>query len=134
MWQADMVTRHIFFGQKNNFSTWVDTFVDRFPDLTEDLREYEKAYNDPDPVQAQRYYVEDHFYEDTDDIIQYVRAYQNGETPESDIETVVELAKDQSLYSQTLRQGYFYIKGASVYFVGNITKNEFQKIIDKRIS
>ena len=73
-------------------------------------------------------------YDSSDDIIQYVRAFQKGQTTDIDIESAIKKAKNQSLYSQSLRQGIFYIRGASDFFTGIISKNEFQKIIDKQIT
>ncbi len=134
MWQADMISKHIFMNDQNDFNAWLDKFVDVFPELTEDFREYEKAYNDPDPVQTNRYYDEDNYYDASDELIQYVRAYQNGVNSEIDFTAAVEKAKNQSLYSQSLRQGWFYLKAASDYFTNAITKNKFQQVIDKRIS
>ena len=134
MWQVDMIQKHLFVEQRDDLDTWLDLFIDRFPDLTEDIREYEKAYNDPDPALTQRYFDEDNYYTDSDEIIRFVRAIQEGGQPGETLQTVVEKAKDQSLYAQTLRQGYFFIKGASDYFTNSVSKAEFQTIIDKQIS
>ncbi len=134
MWQADMIKKHLFLEQEDDFGLWVDTFVERYQALTEDVRRFEEAYNNPDPELTRRYYDQDNYYDDSDDIIRYVRAIQKGQEPGLDLKNSVEKAKDQSLYAQVLRLGYFYLKGASDYFTGDIEKMTLLAILEKRVS
>ena len=133
MWQADMLKKHLFLEQEDNFDLWVDTFVERYQAMTEDVRRYEKAYNNPDPELTRRYYEQDNYYDESDDIIRYVRAIQDDQEPGLDLKKSVEKAKDQSLYAQVLRLGYSFLKGASDYFTGDIDKTTFLAILEKRM-
>lgn len=133
MWQADMIKKHVFLEQEDDFDLWVDTFVERYQALTEDVRRYEEAFNHPDPELSRRYYDQDNYYDESDDIIRYVRAIQNGQEPGLDLKSSVEKAKDQSLYARVLRLGYFYLNGASDYFRGDIDKPSFLAILEKRV-
>jgi hypothetical protein len=134
LWQADMIGKHVFLYKEKDFDKWVDTFVYRYQYMTEDFRRYEEAYHNPDPQLIKRFYDEDNFYNDADDLIVYVRQIQEGNKPDVDLQTAVDSAKEQSLYAQSLRQGCLYIRGASDYFTGKIDKNGLQQILDKRIS
>ena len=134
MWQADMIKKHLFLEQEDNFDLWVDTFVERYQAMTEDVRRYEEAYNNPDPELTRRYYDQDNYYDESDDIIRYVRAIQDAQEPGLDLKKSVEKAKDQSLYAQVLRLGYSYLKGASDYFTEDIDKTTFLAILEKRMS
>jgi hypothetical protein len=134
VWQVDMLTQHQFFEKQDDLEGWLDLFMDRFADLTEDLRKYEQAYNNPDPLLYQRYYVDDNYYNAADDIIRYVRLVQNDLMPDMDLAQVVANAKTQSLYAQVLRQGYLFFKGASDFFTGSINQDALWQILNKRIS
>ena len=134
LWQADMIRKHVFLDQEKDFAKWVDTFVYRYQYMTEDMRRYEEAFHNPDPQLMKRFYDEDNYYNDSDDIILYVRAIQDGQKSPGDLENAVYKAKEQSLYAQSLRQGVLYIRGASDYFTGKTDINGLQQILDKRIS
>jgi hypothetical protein len=132
MWLADMVNKQSFMNKTDNFDEWVSTFVDRYQYMTEDFRRYEEAYNNPDPVLAKRYFDDDNYYDDADEIIQYVRHIQKGKESSINLLHAVEKAENQSLYAQVLRQGYYYIKGASDFFTGKINEEALWKILNKK--
>ncbi len=134
MWQADMIGKHRFLEQEDDFDLWVDTFLERYQVLTEDVRRYEEAVNNPDPELTKRYYDQDNYYDDSDAILRYVRAIQNGQEPGLDLKNSVEKARDQSLYARVLRLGYFYLKGASDYSAGDIDQTTLLEILEKRVS
>lgn len=124
MWQKDMMSMQIFVEAETDFQKWVDTFVERFPDFSENFSEYEKAFNDPDPVSIDRYWVQDRLYFDDDPAIAWTRAVQQGETPPYTLTDVLKDGVNKSEYGQAIRNGYWYVKVASDYFVGKATKHD----------
>jgi len=122
MWQKDIMATWRFIGDQTMFEEWLDTVIDRFPDLSENFEDYEAAFNDPNPALMQKYYEQDNLYNESDDIIQFVRAVQRGEKPDVDLETALQTAESGSEYARALRRGYDYVKAANEFFVGNISK------------
>lgn len=124
MWQKDMIEMHVFLHQEKDFDKWLDTFVERFADFSENFSDYEKVYNDPDPALIDRHWVQDRLYFDDDPVIQFVRAVQKGEESEHELDYVLQEGVNQSEYGQAIRNGYWFVKVASDYFIGQATKEE----------
>jgi hypothetical protein len=124
MWQKDMMAMQVFVQQEKDFNKWVDTFVERFADFSENFGDYEKVYNDPDPALIDRHWVQDRLYFDDDPIIQFVRAVQKNQQPEHDLDYVLQESVNESEYGKAIRNGYWFVKGASDYFIGQATKEE----------
>lgn len=124
MWQKDMMNMHVFLEEEKDFQKWVDTFIERFPDFSENFSDYERVYNDPDPAVAHRHYTVDKLYYEDDPVIEYVRAKQHGRKPARELEFVVQENVNKSEYGKAIRNGYWYVKVASDYFVGKATKEE----------
>jgi len=122
MWQKDLMSMHLFCEQEKDFEKWVDTLVTRWPKFSENFQDYEMAHNDPDPFLEKKYYETDNLYDDHDDIIMYSRSIQKGETPTTDLQTVLKKAESQSEYAQALRRSYVYVKALSDFFMGKIDK------------
>ncbi len=123
MWQKDLMSMWAFVENQSDFESWLDTFIENYPDFSENFRDYEKAFNDPDPVMTEKYWKQDNLYNESDEIIRYVRQVQQGKTPDIDLHAALKSAETGSEYAGALLRGYNYVKGASDYFVGKISKN-----------
>lgn len=130
MWQKDMMSMFNFTSQETNFEQWLDTFVTRFPKLSEDFREYEKAYQHPDPVLTAKYWDEVNLYDESNEILQLTRAIQKGKSCDIELMHALEKAKTQSQYAQALRRCYYFVKGGNDFFLGKITKAEAYEAIE----
>jgi hypothetical protein len=91
-------------------------------------RWFQEAHDEPDIGHLDRFINEPNFYDGDDPIVATARAIQRGESPDVDVEALIENPGD-SQYAECLAQAYRYLRAASDLFTGENEPMESAEIV-----
>ena len=115
-----LIEMHTLIPDLDDPEGWIDAIYTRKQAFYVDLERYEAAINSPDPDKAQRYIIEDNFYNGDEPLIRVARALQHGEdVTQAEVNEALTSAGD-SHYGQALAIGMRYLQAADAYFLGEI--------------
>ncbi len=136
LWQRALIAQHTFIPDGDDVDGWIERLLGVQQRFGVDLRRYAQAFARPDPVKVRRYIEEVGFYDPGDGLIRLVREIgtQGQSSPEAGGPRLLEAldsARGGSLYAQTLRRGYLYIRAASEYFQGEIDQDAYMDALER---
>ncbi len=89
-----------------------------------DLDRYTAAHHHPDPSQLRQFIIEPNFYNPEDPIIRMARDMQEKGKTDVKLSDALEGTENQSLYAQSLKLGYDFLKTCSDYFGKKISLDQ----------
>ncbi|NMM47555.1 hypothetical protein [Marinigracilibium pacificum] len=122
--QHEMLAIRAFNRTSASIDDWLDDFPENYQKLSENLEVYIEAYQNPDPEKTKRYIKDWNFYNEKDELIQFVRDIQLSGKTKIDLDKAVKLAEEQSHYAQGLSRSYRFISAANEFYNDKIDKNE----------
>jgi hypothetical protein len=129
---AKMVNQARFVEELDDVNAFTEKLIDQSQDLYEDLRLYTRAYKNPGPFKLQAFIHNLNFYNENDELLQFVRHVQEHGKPHPaiNLQEALEKAKGQSQYARALKRSYDFTRAASDFFNAKISKDEVYDAVE----
>jgi hypothetical protein len=112
---------------------WVKRLVCLWEDFYAGLPRFSQALVTPIPEHVKRYIADANFYTPDDDLIQLLRSAQRGQPVDwGSVESALQLAAAQSVYSQGVKTGYDYLVAVDRFFHARISKQQLLDVLETR--